>query len=124
MIELSLSLPPLLSMFFLLLKQKLYDLERTLNSSLNTIKNVAVDSIDHSIPIFIWALSASQHPNLFYGSNKNKVSLPYIMSEEFLKELARQLARLHFNLGSSIQPKCCWQQDLLVNTDLARKCNH
>jgi hypothetical protein len=39
----------------------------------------------------------SQYPNSFYGSSKNKVNLPEKMIEEFSIELARQLARLHFN---------------------------
>jgi hypothetical protein len=65
----------------------------------------------------------SQYPNSFYGSSKNKVNLPEKMIEEFSIELARQLALLYFNPHSSIQPECCWQQDHLANTDLARKCN-
>ena len=39
----------------------------------------------------------SQYPNSFYGSSKNKVNLAEKMIEEFSTELARQLARLHFN---------------------------
>ena len=39
----------------------------------------------------------SQYPNSFYGSSKNKVNLAEKMIEEFSTEMARQLARLHFN---------------------------
>src|SRR5919198_1856 len=47
--------------------------------------------------ILLMSIGPIQYPNSFYGSSKNKVNLAEKMIEEFSLELARQLARLHFN---------------------------